>query len=393
MIAQNDEAKLIFGQEDWMCKPWFEIEKQAAKLGVVHFASHYELYGHKSNQFVETLRTFAPRIEIYSIDECFLDLTGMNVNLVEYGHKIKNTVYKWTRLPVRVGFGRTKTLAKLANDCAKKMKHFNGVCDLTTMSKKDLDDLMKSLPVKKVWGVGSRLEAHLNKHGVDNVLRLKNADPKRIRDRFGVVLERTVKELNGESWLELEEVPPETKQVMSSRSFGKRIDNLPELQEAITFHATNAAQRMRVSKLYAQAVYIFIQNSPFDKAEHYNEPLVVALPSPTDCTMKITNAALWMLKKIYKPGIYYLKAGVMLMDLVPEGGQQRDLFNYSANDVKASKLMATIDELNRKYGRGKVRLASEGFNQSWAMRRDFKSPNYIGDWNELPIIGQNHEQY
>jgi DNA polymerase V len=391
IIAQNDEAKAIL--EIYMCRPWFEVQNQAKKLGVTHFASHYELYAHHSSKFVETLKQFAPRVEIYSIDECFLDMTGMNVNFNDYGHVIKNTVFKWTRLPVRVGFGHTKTLAKLANDCAKKQARFNGVCDLTTMSKSDLDDLMRSLPVKKVWGVGDKLAEHLNSLGVDNVLRLKNASPKRIRDRFGVVLERTVKELNGESWLEFEEDQPQAKQVMSSRSFGVRIDNYSAMQEAITFHASNAAQRMRSKKLFTQAVYIFIQNSPYDQAEYCDPDLQVRLPSPTDCSIKITNAALWLLKKIYVPGVYYLKAGVMLMDLVPKGGQQRDLFSYSKNDVKESKLMSTLDEVNRKYGRGTLKLASEGLNKSWAMRRDFKSPNYIGDWNELPIIGQDNNIY
>lgn len=389
IIAQNDEAKALL--EIWMCRPWFEVQKLAAKLGVTHFASHYELYAHMSNKFVATLRQFTPRLEVYSIDECFLDMTGMKLNFNNYGHQIKDTVLKWTRLPVRVGFGHTKTLAKLANDCAKRQARFNGVCDLTTMSKGDLDELMKSLPVKKVWGVGNRLAEHLNKLGVDNVLRLKNADPKRIRDRFGVVLERTVKELNGESWLELEEMVAEAKQVISSRSFGNRVTTLSDLEEAISYHASNAAQRMRKKKLFAQAICIFIQNSPYDRTEYYNPPSqVLALPSPTDSTIKIANAALFMLKKVYKPGIYYLKAGVMLMDLVPQGGQQRDLFSYSDDDLKSTKLMTTMDQVNQKYGRGTIKLASEGIHNSWTMNRDFKSPNYIGDWNELPIIGQHN---
>lgn len=390
IIAQNKEAKVIFGEEDWMCKPWFEVEKMAAELGVTHFASHYELYAHHSNNFVETLKQFAPRLEVYSIDECFLDITGIRGDRIELGHKIKDTVRKWTRLPVRVGFGYTKTLAKLANDCAKKMPRFNRVCDMTTMPQGELDDLMRSLSVRKVWGVGKQLEARLNALGVENVYQLKTRDPKKVRDKFGVVLERTVRELNGESWLEMEEVLPEAKQVISSRSFGKRIHTLTEMEEAITFHAANAAERMRKKKLFAQGVHIFIQNSPHDQADYVYEPHTVALPSPTDCSIKIANAALWQLRKIYQPGVYYLKAGVMLMDLLPEGGQQRDLFNYSTNDAKSSKLMAALDELNGKYGRGTIKLGSEGLNKSWAMRRDFKSPNYIGDWDELPIVGQDN---
>lgn len=385
VIAQNAEAKAIL--EIYMCRPWFELEAQAKKMGVVAFSSNYELYANMSNRFVATLRHFTPHLEVYSIDECFLDLTGMKQDLTAYGQVIKNTVKQWTGLPICVGIGHTKTLAKLANHCAKKQSRFKGVCDLSSMSTHDTDQLMQALPVSKVWGVGSRLEASLNKLGVDNILRLKNADPKRIRDHFGVVLERTVRELNGESWLELDDVLPEAKQVMSSRSFGTRVSDLQALEEAVSFHATNAGHRLRKKGLFAQAVHVFIQNSPFDEVEFYGGSLSIGLPSPTDCSMKIANAALWVLKKIYKPNVYYQKAGVMLMDLVPSGGQQTDLFGYSDGATKASNLMATMDSINKKYSRGTIKLASEGVNKSWAMNRQFKSPNYTGDWNELRVIG------
>ena len=386
VIAQSKEAKALL--EIYMCRPWFELEQQAKRLGVVAFSSNYELYANMSNRFVATLKTFTPKLEVYSIDECFLDFTGMKRDLVAYGQEVKNTVKQWTGLPICVGIGNTKTLAKLANHTAKKKIHFNGVCDFTSMSSNEVDQLMLALPVSKVWGVGSRLEATLNSLGVDNVLRLKNADPKRIRDHFGVVLERTIKELNGESWLALDEMEIEAKQVMSSRSFGNRVDNLAELAEAVSYHATNACERMRKKNLYAQAVYVFIQNSPFDQAEYYSACKVIALPSPTNCTMKIAKAALWSLKKMYKPNVYYQKAGIMLMDLVPEGGQQLDIFDYSKDDVKAKVLMETMDNVNKKYSRGTIKLASEGLQKSWVMRRALKSPNYTGDWRELPVIGK-----
>ena len=385
VIAQSKEAKALL--DIYMCRPWFELEKQAKQLGVVAFSSNYELYANMSNRFVATLKQFTPKLEVYSIDECFLDLTGMQRNLVTYGQEIKQTVKQWTGLPICVGIGHTKTLAKLANHTAKKKPHFNGVCDFTSMSPNEIDELMLALPVSKVWGVGSRLEAALNSLGVDNVLRLKNANPKRIRDRFGVVLERTIKELNGESWLALDEMQPEAKQVMSSRSFGVRVDNFTELEEAISFHASNAGERMRKKGLYTQAVHVFVQNSPFDQASFYAGSKVIALPSPTNSTIKITHAALWALKKIYKPTIYYQKAGVMLMDLVPEAGQQMDIFGYSKDIVKSSVLMDTIDKINKKYSRGTIKLAAEGVHKSWIMRRAFKSPNYTGDWRELPMIG------
>lgn len=384
VIAQSKEAKAQL--EIYMCRPWFELEEQAKKLGVVAFSSNYELYANMSNRFMATLRQFAPRQEVYSIDESFLEVTGMKRDLTRYGQEIKDTVKQWTGLPICVGFGYSKTLAKLANHCAKKQEGFNGVCDLTSMSDSELDGLLEKLEVDKVWGVGSRLKEKLERVGISNVLRLKQADTKRIRDQFGVILERTIKELNGEVWLEIDEMLPEAQQVMSSRSFGARVTELQDLEEAISFHAANASQRLRKHGLYANAVYVFIQNSPFDVAEHYSGSRAVALPSPTDCTMQIANAALWLLKRVYKPGIYYQKAGVMLMELVPEGGQQIDLFGFSAERPKSSKLMATMDGLNQKYGRGTVKLASEGIQKSWVMKRNLKSPNYTGDWTELPVV-------
>lgn len=385
VIAQNKEAKALL--DIYMCRPWFELEKQAKQLGVVAFSSNYELYANMSNRFRDTLNQFSAKQEVYSIDESFLDMTGMNLDFSQYGQVIKNTVKQWTGLPICVGFGHSKTLAKLANHCAKKQAHFNGVCDLTSLSQDTLNALLVKLPVSKVWGVGSKLEAKLNRVGVDNVLRLKNANPKRIRDHFGVLLERTVRELNGEVWLSMDEMLPEAKQVMSSRSFGTRISSLTDLQEAVSFHAGNASARLRKQGLYANTVYVFIQNSPFDQDPFYGNSRMIALPSPTDCSLQINQAALWLLKKLYKPDIYYQKAGVMLMGLVPKEGQQTDLFGFSDQAPKSSQLMKTLDNINQKYTKGTIKLASEGTNKYWTMRRSFKSPNYTGEWNELPRIG------
>lgn len=382
VIAQSKEAKAML--DLYMCRPWFEVEEEAKRLGVVAFSSNYELYANMSNRFMATLRQFTPRQEVYSIDESFLDLTGIKRDLVVYGQEIKDTVMQWTGLPICVGMGSTKTLAKLANHCAKKQPHMNGVCDFTSMSEAELDGIMQQLPLSKVWGIGGKLEAKLNKVGVNDVLRLKRANPKRIRDEFGVLLERTIKELNGESWLELDETLSEAKQVMSSRSFGARVNTLAELQEAISYHASNASARLRKQKLYANAVYVFIKNSPFDKAEYYGASLVVPLPAPTDNSMQITRVALWALKHMYKKDIYYQKAGVMLMGLVPAQGQQTDLFGFTEGDARVSKLMSTMDSINQKYKKGTIKLASEGVHKPWAMRRSFKSPNFTGDWYELP---------
>ena len=383
VIAQSKEAKAIL--DLYMCRPWFQIEKEALKLGVIALSSNYELYADMSNRFVETLRPFTPRLEVYSIDECFLDMTGMTYNLNDYGRIIKDTVKQWTGLPICVGFGHSKTLAKLANHIAKKQPKFNGVCDLTAMSEHEIGSLIDKLPVSKVWGVGKEIEDKLNKLGVETVLRLKRADCKRIRDEFGVVLERTVKELNGEPWLEIEETFVESKQVMSSRSFGKRVETLEELEEAISYHVSNACKRLRKQNLYTNAILVFIQNSPFDQATYYAPSHTLGLPSPTNNTMQIANAALWVLKKLYRDGIYYQKSGVMLCNLVPKGGQQLDIFGFSDGKERSHKLMETMDKINQKFPQNNVKLASEGTKKSWVMKRDLKTPNYTTDWNDLPV--------
>jgi DNA polymerase V len=384
VIAQTAEIKAL---DIEMAQPWYQVKEKALAHGVIAFSSNYELHADFSNRFNEVLRRFTPRLEVYSIDECFLDLTGINRDLTEYGREIKDTVLQWVKLPICVGMGHSKTLAKLANKVAKKQERFGGVCDFTAMDEAELDRLLESIDVEKVWGVGRRLTAKLADVGVKNVLRLKRADPKRVRDKFGVLLERTVRELNGEVWIEMLDGPPPSKQVMSSRSFGDRVTTLHELEAAISFHATNAAFKLRKQALYAKTVFCFIQNSPFDKHPYYNSR-VVALPAPTDITMNIAQAALGMLKQMYKTGVYYQKVGVMLSDLVPAEGQQTDLFGYTADRQKASALMESLDKINKKYGRGTTRLASEGFKNAWAMQRNLKSPNYTTDWDELPVIGK-----
>lgn len=383
VIAQSREAKALGIR---MAGPWFEVEERAREIGAIAFSSNYELYANMSNRFMVTLRQFSPRQEVYSIDECFLDLTGIKRDLVAYGQEIKETVTRWTGLPICVGIGYSKTLAKLANYYAKKQPQLNGVCDFTRMGDDELDAILEKLPVSSVWGIGRRLENGLNALGVENVLRLKRANLRRVRDRFGIIMQRTVQELNGESWLELVESAPLAKQVMSSRSFGQRVESLQELKEAISYHAANAAQRLRKQGLFANAVSVLIQNSPFDQAEFYGRTETVALPAPTECSLQITNAALWLLKKMYQPEVYYQKAGVMLSELVPEEGRQMDFFAYSSAKNRSGRLMDTVDRINRKYQRSTIHLASEGVDRSWSMRRSFKSPNYTGGWNELPVV-------
>lgn len=383
-IAQNLEARKLLAP--YKGEPWFKIKPIADQLGIIAFSSNYELYGDMSDRFVQVLKQFAPRVEVYSIDESFLDLTGMNKNLVSYGQEIKNTVKQWIGLPTCVGIGHTKTLAKLANHCAKKQDQWQGVCDFTALSEAEANDLMANLEVSKIWGVGSRLEAKLNALGVRNALALKRADPKRIRDQFGVILERTVRELNGEVLLEIDEVGKDSKQVMSSRSFGVKVTDKETLEASLSYHARNTTERMRKQSLYANAVYVFIQSSPFDGTPFYGPSQTIGLPAPSNDSMQIAKVAAWALKQMFKPGISYHKCGVMLMNLVPADGQQTDLFGFSESKPKSEDLMAVMDLINNKYTRHTMKIGSEGMSRNWEMRRGLKSPNYTTDFREIPVI-------
>jgi DNA polymerase V len=380
IIAQNKLAKQLLASP--MALPYFQMKDLAEKVGTVVFSSNYELYANMSDRFFMILCRYSPLAEKYSIDEVFLEMTGINVNYSEYGQTIKNDVKESIGLSICVGFAYTKTLAKLANHCAKKQKHWNGVCDLTALSETVLDAILEKLPVSAVWGVGGRIEKRLKVLGVETVLRLKKANPKRVRDEFGVILERTVRELNGEIWIDLETELAEAKQVMSSRSFGKRISTIEGMREAVAFHAGQAAERMRGKGLYANGVYVFAQNSPHDIAEFYPGNRSVGFPASTNCTLQITNTALEIMEEIYRPDVYFQKCGVMLLDTVAKPGAQTDLFGFSDEKPKSAELMAVVDQINKKYTRRTIRSGSDVINQDWGMQRNFLSPDYT-NWDEV----------
>jgi DNA polymerase V len=379
IIAQNKLAKQLLDSP--MAKPFFEMKELAEKVGAVVFSSNYELYADMSDRFYTIMCRYSPLAEKYSIDEVFLEMTGINVNFAEYGQQIKRDVKDSIGLPICVGFGYSKTLAKLANHCAKKQPLWNGVCDLTSLSEAEVDAILGQLPVKAVWGVGNRLEEKLYDVGVETVLRLKRANPKRVRDKFGVFLERTVRELNGEIWIDLETELAEAKQVMSSRSFAERISTLQGMKEAVAFHAGESAERMRSKGLYANGVYVFAQNSPHDQAEFYPGNGSVGFPASTNCTMQITKTALWLIEKIYRENVYFQKCGVLLLDTVSKPGAQTDLFGFTEEAPKSQSLMTVMDQINKKYSRRTIRSGANVMHEFGGMQRNFLSPDYT-NWDE-----------
>jgi len=383
-VARSMEAKALGVK---MGTPWFQMKDLAKKHGIIALSSNYTLYADLSNRMMSVLGTFSPNQEVYSIDECFLALDGFNIDLTAYGQVIRQRVKQWTGIPVCVGIGPSKTLAKLANHVAKKRPEWNSVCDLGTLSEQDLNTLLSSIEVGEVWGVGSRIREKLATLQIHTVLALKQADAGLIRRQFSVVTERTVMELRGISCLALEEIAPAKQQIMCSRSFGAPVMLLTELREAVTSYATRAAEKLRRQSSVAGAVHVFISTSPFrEKDPQYSQGLTIPLPDATNNTLKLVKAVLWGLKRIYRPGYRYAKAGVMLMDIAPAATQQNSLFADEVADESAVQLMQTMDLINRKMGKDSIFLASAGIRKHWQMKRENKSPSYTTDWDELAEV-------
>ena len=387
VVARSSEVKALGIP---MGIPWFKLRDEAKRYGIIAFSSNYSLYADLSNRVVEVLSQFSPSIEMYSIDESFLELSGFErVGYQAYGVEIRQRVADWLGLAVCVGIGPSKTLAKLANHAAKKnLAGANGVCDFTTMPSAALDALFERIEVGEVWGVGRKIEARLKAMGILTVRQLRDADAELMRLRFSVVVERTVRELRGVSCLELQEVVPEKQQIMSSRSFGQLVYDLAELEEAVTSYVARAAEKLRNQISLAGAVHVYIRTNVFrPEVPQYQRAVTVLLPEASSDTRVLSKWALRVLRRIYRPGFGYHKAGVTLMDIVPATNQQFSLFaSGGAVDARSQKLMGVLDGINGKYGRGTMRLAAEGVEKVWQMRRGNLSPGYTTEWDGLAVV-------
>ncbi|GJQ53825.1 MAG: DNA polymerase V subunit UmuC [Rhodocyclaceae bacterium] len=382
VVARSQEVKALGVK---MGVPWFQLKDLARQHGIIAKSSNYSLYGDMSVRMMAVLGQFSPDQEIYSIDECFLGMDGFaHLDLAEYGQRIRAQVRQWLGLPVCVGFGATKTLAKLANHAAKKRPGFGGVCDLAALSPAGRGALLESIDVGEVWGVGHRGTPRLKALGIDNVKALRDADPTWLRREFSVVLERTVAELNGTPCIGLEEEAPAKQQIMSSRAFGAYVYDLAGLEEAVVTYIGRAAEKLRRQGSVAGAVQVYVRTNPF-KEDHpqYQRGITVPLAEPSDDTRLLARAALAGLRRLYKPGYAYQKAGVMLLDLTDAGHRQAALFDADRGNPA---LMRVMDRINACWGRGTLRLAAEGVDPAWRMRRDMMSPCYTTRWVELPVV-------
>ena len=381
VVAASAEAKALGLR---MFGPFFEIAGLCRHHGVTVFSSNYTLYGDMSRRMMAILAGHAPGQEVYSIDECFLDLAGV-ADAEALARRMRGDVLRRIGIPASVGLGPSKTLAKLANHIAKKQPNWDGVFSWDWLAAADVDAMMAALPAGKVWGVGPRLAAKLETLEIHTALQLKQADPRQIRRQFSVTLERTVAELNGVNCLQLDEVAPARQQILSSRSFGEKPRDLNVLAAAISHHVSHAAEKLRQQGSVARLVAVSVRTSPFLDAP-YNGYIAIPLEQPSDDTMTLARAALAGLRTVYRRGLLYQKAGVILMEISPRGIRQSDLFQ-PAPDPRRQKLMQTMDAINREYGRNSLRLGAEALTKNWEMRQDQRSPCYSTRLDQLLRVG------
>ncbi|NRP53343.1 translesion error-prone DNA polymerase V subunit UmuC [Marinobacterium sp. xm-m-383] len=380
-VARSAEVKALGVK---MGVPRFQIEELIEQHGICTFSSNYTLYGDISARVMNTLESIAPRVFVYSIDEAFMDLSGLqkNYSLLEFGRFTKSKVEKEVGIPVCVGISTTKTLAKLANQGAKKYLSTGGVVDLTEVERQR--KLMAMTEVGDVWGVGRRISQRLESMGVKSALDLADADPKWIRKHFSVVLERTVSELNGVSCIPFDDTPPVKKQIVVSRSFGERITELAEMRKAIAGFITRAAEKLRKEGQVAQHLQVFLRTSPFAKSQpQYANSTSERLVEPTDDTRRLLAASMRLIERIWLGGYQFAKAGVMLSDFYDPKLQQQTLF-CAEGDSRSEALMTTLDQIN--YKTGQVQFARRIDRNPWDMKREMLSPRYTTSWLELPRV-------
>ena len=381
VISRSKEAKNLCIK---MGEPYFKVEKMIKKNNVKIFSSNYSLYGDISRRVMKTLRQFSPKMEIYSIDEAFLNLSSIkDEDLLEYGNKIRKIVLKWTGIPTSIGIATTKTLSKAANHIAKKDK--SGVVNL--INSKQIDKILSKININDVWGVGHQLTKFYIKNGIHTACQLKNMHNNWIKKNTNVFGSRTAMELKGISCISLESHQEKRKNCCVSRSFGQKVTRLEELKESITTHCLNAAEKIRVDGQTAKKITVFIRTSPFQKNKnYYANSKNVDLPFRTNDSIELIKQALIALNHIYKKGYKYQKAGIILSGLNDMEIYKDNLFSTVNSEEKRKKLMRAIDYTNIKYGRHALRIAQAGLNKTWNIKRKYSSKIDTACFDFLPII-------
>jgi DNA polymerase V len=362
--------------------PYFQIKTFLAKNNVVIRSSNYELYADLSDKMMNVIARYCDNHYVYSIDESFLKFKNYSFidNWHDYGHIIRKAVWKETKLPVGVGFGLTPTLAKAANHASKKLSGYEGVAVINNDQSRR--DILLRMSLTDVWGIGSRLSKRLSVLGIHNAWELANQDPKYIRQQFGVLVERTIKELNGVTCLNWDDVKQNKKEIFSTRSFGQRITEYNELRKALSTHADIVARKVREQGSLIKRVLIFAASSPHDD-NYYKRSVIYEFPVATNNTQQISAAISFVLNEVFVRGVFYYRSGVGAIALENAQFKQQDLFIANTENPM---LMSCYDKINQRYGAGSVQIASQGTTQKWQMRRDFLSPSYTSKWHDIPKI-------
>ena len=386
-VSRSNEVKALGVK---MGAPWFKMKNLARKHGIVALSSNFTLYSDMSDRVMTILRDFSPEVEVYSIDESFVGINGMDgqwATPAAMGEAMRERILQWIGIPICVGIASSKTLAKLANHIAKKQPMFKSVCDFSRMSESELNALLADNDDNEEWGIGRKTTEQLCRIGITTVGALRQASVNALRTHFGVVMERIVSELHGVSCLGLEEVETPCQQIIASRSFGEPVLTVDEIGAAVSTYVARACERLRGQDSVCGAIHVTIETSRFNEREQrYANGITIPLPDPSDDTRALTGAALLGLRRIFRTGHRYKKAGVVLMDLSPAAIRQYSLFDSGATEEKSAQVMAAMDAVNAIYGRDTLQLGSAGTRPRWTTRADNRTPRYTTDWDELPKV-------
>ena len=388
IIARSNELKALNIE---MGAPAFQVFPQVKRLGITLRSSNYALYGDMSARVMQVLAELSPGVERYSIDEAFVDLSGMNEKSRDFCRQLADTVPRHTGIPVSVGAAPSKTLAKIANHLAKKQPGRRGVCVFQQADDPELLRWLAQLPVAEVWGVGKKLAHKLSLKGIHSALDLRQANPQQIRKNFSVLLARTQLELQGTPCIRLDEAPEPKQSIMCSRSFSRATGNLKDLQAAVRFHTQNACEKLRAQGSLAQAILVSIRSRSEGVQGKPYSASAIALPQACDDTQQILHLAQQQLEYLYQPGVRYYKAGIMLLDLIPWRPMQLGLLEseqaaLKEEGAKTQKLMQTLDQLNHKMGRHTVAFGLPVEDARWQMKMAHRSPRYTTCWSDLPKV-------
>jgi DNA polymerase V len=387
VVARSNEVKALGIK---MGQPVFECRELIEQHQIQVFSSNYPLYADVSNRMMQSLATFSSRIEVYSIDEAWIDLSHIPKEcLSEYGHEIRETVWRFTGIPVSLGIATTKTLSKVATEIVKKQPLYNGVLSLVHSSDEELDELLANLPIQDVWGIGSRYSRLLQSRDILTARDLKYANHRWIRKHLTVVGERTLLELRGVACIPLEMQAKPKKGIMTAKSFGKPVESEEELLEALSTYTARAAEKLRKQESAASYISVFFHTNAFKKdTPQYSNSLSRVLPFPTSFTPDFLKVVREMLHSIYREGYFFRKAGVFISKIVSQEVLQADLFGeYSRErEYNKARLMCVVDLINQRWGSNTIFFGAQGIDRVWKMRQERRSPRYTTRWGEIVVV-------